>query len=191
MMMCLRFGNRTQARVLVADWDRNSALTVAAAMHRAGFNAATAFSGKEAVAKAATLGPNVLVTEAYPGRLSGIAAAAQITAAYPDCKVLFLSGETTAADIEKAAAPDLVDSFAPKTPPHTRSSQRNRVYGMRRTVNRRFGAEGIPTGILSRGSDLEVKAHSPRRVQNQRQKRKSTSLTPNSSRRYFSTPLDM
>lgn len=57
MMMCLRFGNRTQARVLVADWDRNNALTVAAAMHRAGLNAATAFNGKEAVAKAAPPDP--------------------------------------------------------------------------------------------------------------------------------------
>ena len=72
MTMRMRFGHRTQARVLVADWDRNNALTVAAAMHRAGFHVATAFNGKEAVAKAATFRPDLLITEAYLGRLSGI-----------------------------------------------------------------------------------------------------------------------
>lgn len=114
MMMCARFGHRSQARVLVADWDRNNALTVAAAMHRAGFKVATAFNGKEAVAKAATFRPDLLVTEAYLGRLSGIQAASRITAAFPECKVLFLSGEATVTDIAKATPPDLIYSFAPK-----------------------------------------------------------------------------
>jgi|SRR5579859_2251303 len=113
-MMCMRFGHRTQARVLVVDWDRSNALTLAALMHRAGFKVAAAFNGKEAVAKAATFRPDLLVTEAYLGRLSGIQAASRIVAAHPDCKILFLSGEATVANIAKAAPPDLVYSFTPK-----------------------------------------------------------------------------
>ena len=77
--MCTGEGYRTQARVLVADWDRNNALSLAAAMHRAGLTTATAFNGKEAVEKAETFRPQLLVTEAYLGRLSGIHAAARIS----------------------------------------------------------------------------------------------------------------
>jgi CheY-like chemotaxis protein len=103
-----------QARVLVADWNRSNALTVAAAMHRAGFQVATAFNGKEAVVKAATFRPDLLITEAYLGRLSGIQAAARITTEFPECKVLFLTEEATISDIVKAAPPDLIYSFAAK-----------------------------------------------------------------------------
>ena len=96
-------GNRKQTRVLVVDWDRNNALSLAAAMHRAGLTTATAFNGKEAVEKAETFRPHFLVTEAYLGRLSGIHAAALITAAFPDCKVIFVSGEASLADIANVA----------------------------------------------------------------------------------------
>ena len=114
-MMCKRYGNRTQARVLVADWDRNNALSLAAVIHRAGFKTATAYNGKEAVEKATTFVPDLLVTEAYLGRFSGIQAAARISAALPECKVLFLSSEASSADIAKAAPEGLVYSYTPKT----------------------------------------------------------------------------
>jgi two-component system OmpR family response regulator len=107
-------GYRTQARVLVADWDRNHALSLAAAMHRAGLTTATAFNGKEAVEKAETFRPQLLVTEAYLGRLSGIHAAAHITAALPDCKVLFVSGEASFADIAHATPEGVVYSYKRK-----------------------------------------------------------------------------
>lgn len=112
--MRMRYGHRTQARILVADWDRNNALSLAAVMHMAGFKTATAFNGKEAVEKAATFLPDLLVTEAYLGRVSGIQAAAGITAALPDCKVLFLSCEASITDIAKAAPEGLVYSYTPK-----------------------------------------------------------------------------
>ncbi len=113
-MMCTGEGCGTPVRVLVADWDRNNALSLAAAMHRSGFSTATAFNGKEAVEKAQTFRPHLLVTEAYLGRLSGIQAAARITAALPDCKVLFVSGEASLADIGNAAPEGLVYSYARK-----------------------------------------------------------------------------
>ena len=113
-MMCTGEGNGTQARVLVADWDRNNALSLAAAMHRAGLTTVTAFNGKEAVEKAETFRPHLLVTEAYLGRLSGIHAAVRITAALPDCKVIFVSAETSLADIANAAPEGFVYSYARK-----------------------------------------------------------------------------
>lgn len=107
-------GHRTQVRILVANWDRDYALSLAAAMHQAGLTTITAFNGKEAVEKAETFRPQLLVTEAYLGRISRIAAAARITAASPDCKVLFVSGEASFADIANAAPEGLVFTYARK-----------------------------------------------------------------------------
>jgi DNA-binding NtrC family response regulator len=112
--MCTAEGYRTQVRILVANWDRDYALSLAATMHRAGLTTITAFNGKEAVEKAETFRPHLLVTEAYLGRISGIHAAARITAAFPDCKVLFVSGEASFADIANAAPEGLVFSYARK-----------------------------------------------------------------------------
>ena len=112
--MCTAEGYGTQVRILVANWDRDYALSLAAAMHQAGLTTITAFNGKEAVEKAETFRPHLLVTEAYLGRLSGIHAAARITAALPDCKVLFVSGEASFADIANAAPEGLVFSYARK-----------------------------------------------------------------------------
>ena len=108
------FGYRTHGRILVADWDRTYALTLAALIHQAGFSVATAFNGKEAVAKAQIFGPDLLLTEAYMGRLSGIQAAARITSSLPGCRVLFLCGEASAADIANAAPENFAYSFTPK-----------------------------------------------------------------------------
>ncbi|HEY3625747.1 MAG TPA: response regulator [Terracidiphilus sp.] len=113
-MMCLKHGHRSQARVLVADGDRNQALSLASIMHRAGFNTAIAFNGKEAVDKAKTFRPDLLVTEAYLGRLSGIHAARCITARLPNCKVLFLSSEASGGDIARGAPDGLIYSYTPK-----------------------------------------------------------------------------
>ena len=113
-MMCKRQGRGTQVRILVADWDQDNALSLAAILRRAGFQVATVCDGKAAVAMAGDFRPDVLVTEPFLGRLSGIRAAADITTALPDCKVLFLSGEASMADIAKAAPLELVYSFTAK-----------------------------------------------------------------------------
>ena len=113
-MMCNRQGRRTQARILVADWDQTSALALAAVMRRAGFKVATACDGIEAVREAASFKPDLLVAEPYLGRLSGIDAAVRITSVLADCKVLFLSSEASMADIARTAPIELIYSYTPK-----------------------------------------------------------------------------
>lgn len=113
-MMCKRQGNGTQARIMVVDWDQANARTLAAVMRTAGFKVATACDGVEAVAEASHFRPDLLVTEPYLGRFSGIHAAVEITSALPDCRVLFLSGEATMKEIAKAAPRELVYSFTSK-----------------------------------------------------------------------------
>lgn len=113
-MMCKRQGPRTQARVLVADWDQANAFALAAILQRAGFKVITACDGKEAVTMADAFTPDLFITEPYLGRLSGINAAVQITAALPGCRVLFLSGEASMADIARSAPVELVYSHTAK-----------------------------------------------------------------------------
>ena len=113
-MMCKRQGHRAQVRVLVADWDQANANALVRIMRRAGFKVATTCDGKEAVAQAHSFRPDLLVAEPYLGRLSGIDAASQITTSLPDCKVLFLSGEASMAQIAKAAPAELVYSYTAK-----------------------------------------------------------------------------
>jgi CheY-like chemotaxis protein len=113
-MMCRRYGDRQQARILVADWDQSNAITLSAILERAGFRVAIAFGGKEAVEEAKQFRPDLFLTEANLGELPGIEAAVQITAAFPECRVLFLSCEASIVDIIKAAPQDLVYSFTPK-----------------------------------------------------------------------------
>lgn len=112
--MRMRRGHQGQARILVADWDQPHALALAAIVRRMGYEVAIAFSGEEAVELAPAFVPDLLITEVCMGGLDGIAAAAQITATLPDCRVLFLPGETSIEEIFHTAPEQLVYSFTPK-----------------------------------------------------------------------------
>jgi two-component system cell cycle response regulator CpdR len=114
-MMRIRHGHRAQGKVMVADWDRTHALTLAAIMDRPGFRVETAFNGNEAVLKAATFLPDLMVTEPFLDGVTGIEAAAQIAAAHPGCRVLFLSSGASFAEVAKDAPRTLVYSFIAKS----------------------------------------------------------------------------
>jgi CheY-like chemotaxis protein len=113
-MMRTYHGHEGQTRILVADWDQTNALTLSAILDRTGYEVDTVFNGEDAVVKATTFRPGLFITEPYMGRLSGIEAAAQITAMLPDCKVLVLSNDASSADIATAAPEHLVYSFTSK-----------------------------------------------------------------------------
>ena len=113
-MMRMRYGHRAQARILVADCDKVHALALSAIMRKMGFDVATASSGEEAVTVAATFVPDLVVLEVLMRGLPGIQAAVQITAALPECRVLFLSADASIFDILNAAPENLVYSFTTK-----------------------------------------------------------------------------
>ena len=113
-MTRMRYGHEGQARILVADWDQTNGMALSAILQTKGYGVTTAFNGKEAVAKAASFIPDLLVTEPYLSHLSGIDAATQITSQLPDCRVLFLSSHMSSVEIAKAAPKHLVYSFASK-----------------------------------------------------------------------------
>jgi len=74
------------------DDEQPLALTLKAILQYHGYEAATAFSGEEAVATAVSFVPDLLLSDIHMGTMDGIEAARQITAKLPKCKVLFLSG---------------------------------------------------------------------------------------------------
>jgi CheY-like chemotaxis protein len=106
-----RHEHRSHARILVAGSEHVNALTLSAILERSGYTVATAFAGEEAVMTAASFVPDLFLTEVCLGAVTGIDAAMQITAMFPDCRVLFLSGEASASDVSQSAPPDLVYSI--------------------------------------------------------------------------------
>jgi CheY-like chemotaxis protein len=102
------------ARILVVDDEQIIALALAAILEKNGYDVEKAFSGDEAVAKAADFNPDLLLSDVSMGTMTGIEAATQITAKLPRCRVLFLSGHASKADIAEAAPKRMVYSFASK-----------------------------------------------------------------------------
>lgn len=87
------------ARVLVVDDEHVIATTLATIFTQQGFVAAEAFSGEEAVEKAAAFKPDVILMDVIMPGIDGVEAAARILRAFPQCKVLFLSGNATREDV--------------------------------------------------------------------------------------------
>lgn len=75
-----------------------------------GHEVATACNGEEAVAKAAHFFPDLLLSEVCMDPIGGIAAATRIANLLPDCRVLFLSGSASMADVFSAAPEHLAYS---------------------------------------------------------------------------------
>jgi CheY-like chemotaxis protein len=82
-------GNKSQARILVLDDNQMIALTLSALLQKQGYEVATAFSGEEAVAKAADFIPGLLLFDVSMESMNGLQSVARITANLPNCKVMF------------------------------------------------------------------------------------------------------
>ncbi len=83
--------------VLVADDDRVIASTLTQILCLSGYEAETVNSGEEAVAVAAKRRPDVLVSDAVMGGITGIEAAIRILEIVPECLVILISGQANIA----------------------------------------------------------------------------------------------
>ena len=84
-------------RVLVADDEHMIADTLAIILNQAGFETATAYDGNEAVEKARTWNPDLLLSDVMMPEMNGIDAAIQICTMFPECRVLLFSGQASTA----------------------------------------------------------------------------------------------
>ncbi len=86
-------------KILVVDDERAIVSLRATILESQGYEAATAFSGEEAVQVACSFQPDCIVSDVNMGRMNGIDAAIEILAGLPQCKVLFVSGNASCGDL--------------------------------------------------------------------------------------------
>lgn len=89
----------TPRKILIADDEHTIADTLAIILRLSGFDTAVAYDGAEAVEKARTWKPDLLLSDVMmPGR-NGIEAAIEICKLIPECRVLLFSGYAQSADL--------------------------------------------------------------------------------------------
>lgn len=86
-------------KVLVADDERVIADTLAIILNQAGFDATAVYSGEKAVELAASLKPDMLISDVMMPDLNGIDAAITVRQILPTCKILLFSGQAATADL--------------------------------------------------------------------------------------------
>ena len=92
-------------RILVVDDERGIVATLAEILESRGYEAATAFSGEEAIRVACSFRPDCILSDVTMGAMNGIDASIEILRALPACKVLLVSGDAGYGDLlEKARA---------------------------------------------------------------------------------------
>ncbi len=107
-------GKAWRSRILVADDEQLIARTLGEILVDAEYDVITAFSGEEAVEKAAMFRPDLLITDISMGAMNGIEAAIQVTIRRPECKVLFLSGHASMSEIIESSSEPLAHKFMSK-----------------------------------------------------------------------------
>ncbi len=94
---------KPKTRVLVVDNEPIIADTLALILGQNGFDSCTAYSGEEAVQKAITLRPDIVLSDIIMGEMNGLEASILISEALPHCRILLFSGQPATADILREA----------------------------------------------------------------------------------------
>jgi diguanylate cyclase len=85
-------------RVLIVDDDIRVADSLAKILSASGHEAVPAYSAEAAMKMAARLAPDAVISDIMMGPVSGIELANHMRENFPNCKVLLISGHTTASD---------------------------------------------------------------------------------------------
>lgn len=84
--------DRSLPRILIADDEHVIADTLAIILRGSGFDTAAVYGGAQAVEKARTWQPGLLLSDVMMPGMNGIDAAIEICKLIPDCRVLLFSG---------------------------------------------------------------------------------------------------
>ena len=90
-------------RILVVDDERIIADTMAEILEGAGFQAATAYDGWNALQVAGSLQPDYLLADVLMPRMNGVDLAMAIRKMYPTARILLFSGQAGITEILRAA----------------------------------------------------------------------------------------
>jgi CheY-like chemotaxis protein len=86
-------------KVLVADDERVIADTLAIILNQNGYDASAVYTGTDAVDRARTVKPDLVISDVIMPDMNGIDAAIRIRAMLPKCKILLFSGQAATADL--------------------------------------------------------------------------------------------
>jgi DNA-binding response OmpR family regulator len=101
-------------KILVVDDEPLIADSLALILQDHGYNARAAYSGADALTKAETFTPELLLTDIVMSDLDGIQVAIRLCELWPSCKVLFMSGHVFTSDSKLAEGVAFAFDFAEK-----------------------------------------------------------------------------
>jgi CheY-like chemotaxis protein len=87
----------------VVDDEQVIAQSLAVILRQSGFSAEAFMNPLEALAEAASMAPDLLISDVMMPEMSGVELAIKLRAFHPDCKVLLFSGQAATADLLRAA----------------------------------------------------------------------------------------
>ena len=90
-------------RVLIADDEQVIADSMALILGQLGYETAAVYSGEQAVEAAATLTPDVVISDVAMGGMNGVEACIRIRRLLPDCRIILFSGQASTATLIQRA----------------------------------------------------------------------------------------
>jgi CheY-like chemotaxis protein len=94
---------QNKPKVLVVDDERVIADTLAIILNQHGFDASAVYTGTQAVEKARTVQPELIISDVIMPDMNGIETAIHIRKFLPNCKILLFSGQAATADLLESA----------------------------------------------------------------------------------------
>src|SRR5260370_24613994 len=88
----------TKPRVLVVDDERRIADTLVIILNQNGFDASAVYTGTDAVDRARSSRPDLVISDVIMPDMNGIQAAIPIPNILPACRILLFSGQAATAD---------------------------------------------------------------------------------------------
>ena len=93
----------SKPRILVVDDERRIADTLVIILNQNGFEASAVYTGKDAVDRARSSRPDLVISDVIMPDMNGIETAIKIRNILPRCKILLFSGQAATADLLEQA----------------------------------------------------------------------------------------
>lgn len=97
--MLVQFPIQRKPKILVLDDEPMIADSLAMILTQSGYEARAAYSGRSAIETAKNWPPDLLLADIIMPGMNGVEAALEITALVPECRLLFISGDLSTADL--------------------------------------------------------------------------------------------
>jgi len=97
--MLVQFPSQRQSKILVLDDEPLIADSLAMILIQSGYEARAAYNGSSAIVVAQSWRPDLLLADIIMPGMNGVEAALEISSLVPECRLLFISGDLSTADL--------------------------------------------------------------------------------------------